>query len=185
MSPRDFLEQPQHSQGYTLGLQWLGGELARTRGRMRLQAEATYVEQSTTYRFRPIGSWYTSHAVAQGYTERGQPLGAAIGPGSSSQLLAIDHLAPRWQLGAYLTRIRWLDDAETQKRYPIAGIGYCSHDVSTLPGVRGRAETPFGSLFADYSSGWRLNVFFDKATDCGTPGRAARNRSLTFGFSPR
>jgi hypothetical protein len=185
LSLRDFLEQPNNSQGYTLGIQWLGSELARTRGRLRVQAEATYVEQSTTYRFRPLGSWYTSHAVPQGYTERGQPLGAAIGPGSSSQWLALDHVASRWQLGAYLTRVRWLDDAETQKSYPIQGIGYCSHDVSTLPGLRGRTETPFGSLFADYSSGWRLNVFFDKATDCGVPGRGARNKSLTFGFAPR
>jgi hypothetical protein len=166
LSLRDFLEQPQHSQGYTLGLQWLGSELARTHGRLRVQAEATFVEQSTTYRFRPLGSWYTSHAVAQGYTQRGQPIGAAIGPGSSSQFVAIDHLAARWQLGAYLTRVRWLDDAETQKPYPAANVGYCSHDVSTLPGLRGRAETPFGSLFADYSSGWRLNVFFDKTTLC-------------------
>jgi hypothetical protein len=184
-SLRDFLEQPQHSQGYTLGVQWLGAELARTHGRLRVQAEATYVEQSTTYRFRPLGSWYTSHAVAQGYTQRGQPLGAAIGPGSSSQFLAVDHLAARWQLGAYLTRIRWLEDAETQKTYPDPRMGYCSHDVSTLPGVRGRAETPFGSLFADYSSGWRLNVFFDKTTFCDEPGRGARNKSLTFGFASR
>jgi hypothetical protein len=183
-SLRDFLEQPNHSQGYTLGVQWLGGALARTGGRLRVQGEATYVEQSTTYRFRPIGSWYTSHAVPQGYTQRGQPLGAAIGPGSSSQFLALDQVATGWQVGAYLTRVRWLEDAETQKRYPLAGIGRCSHDVSTLPGVRGRIATPFGTFSADYSSGWRLNVFFDQATSCES-GRGARNKSLTVGFTPR
>ena len=184
-SIRDVLEQPNHSQGYTLGVQWLGSELARTHGRIRLQAEATYVEQSTTYRFRPIGSWYTSHAVPQGYTERGQPLGAGIGPGASSQFLAADHVASRWQVGAYLTRIRWLEDVETQQQYPLAGMGLCSHDVSTLPGARGRISTPFGTFFADYSSGWRLNVFFDRPSYCGTPSRSARNKSLTFGFTAR
>ena len=185
LSVRDFLEQPNHSQGYTLGLQWVGAELARTHGRIRIQAEATYLEQSTTYRFRPIGSWYTSHAVPQGYTERGQPLGAAIGPGSSSQFLALDHVATKWQLGAYLTRVRWLEDAETQKEYPISALGRCSHDVSTLPGVRGRMTTPVGTVFADYSSGWRLNVFFDDSGTCSGPGRTARNKSLTIGITPR
>jgi hypothetical protein len=185
LSVHDFLEQPNHSQGYTLGMQWLGSELARTHGRLRVQAEATYLEQSTTYRFRPIGSWYTSHAVAQGYTERGQSVGAAIGPGSSSQFLAADHIAAGWQLGAYLNRVRWLEDAETQRNPSIYGAGYCSHDVAVLPGVRGRISTSAGIISADYSSGWRLNVFFDGPSNCGERGRGARNKSLTLGFTPR
>ena len=184
-SVRDFLEQPNHSQAYTLGVQWLSQELPRISGRLRVQAEASYLEQSTTYRFRPIGSWYTSHAVAQGYTERGQPLGAGIGPGSSSQFLALDHISTHWRLGAYLTRIRWLEDAETQKQYPESSMGRCSHDVSTLPGVRGRLSTGVGTVYADFSSGWRFNPFFDRTSPCGTPSRSERNKSLTLGLDVR
>ena len=138
-SVRDFLEQPAHSQGYLLGLQWLSHPLG-TRGRLRVQAEATYVEQSTSYRFRPLGSWYTSRTVVQGYTERGQPLGAAIGPGGSTQWMAVDHLAAKWEAGAYLTRVRWLADVQNQMRSP-ANNDFCRHDVSLLPGLRGRRET--------------------------------------------
>lgn len=183
-SLRDFLEQPTHSQAYTAGLQWLGAPVARTRGRFRVQLEGTTVEQSTTYRFRPIGSWYTSHAVEQGYTERGQTLGAAIGPGSSSQWFAIDHVAPRWELGGYLTRVRWMLDAQSQIRYG-SDIGYCGQDVSLLPGVRGSASTRFGTVTADYSSGWRLNVFFEQRGECfRTVSRDQHNKSLTLTFVP-
>jgi hypothetical protein len=180
-SPRDLLEQPNHSQGYTIGMQWLGQELVLTNGRLRVQAEATYVEQSTTYRFRQIGSWYTSHAVPQGYTERGQPLGAAFGPGGSSQWLAIDHLAQRWQLGAYVTRVRWLEDAHSQHRNVDT---YCSHDVSLLPGLRARASTRLGTMSADYSNGIRLNTYFRIDGGCFAGGRDERNQSLTLVFTP-
>jgi hypothetical protein len=142
VSLRDFLEQPNHTEGYTAGLQWLGGPVWRS-GRVRLQAEATFIEQSTTYRFRPIGSWYTSHAVPQGYTERGQPLGAAIGPGASSQWFATDYMAGSWQVGGYFSRVRWLEDAHSQ--YPNERAR-CTHDVSLLPGVRG--STPSSSARA-------------------------------------
>jgi hypothetical protein len=180
ISLRDFLTQANHTEGYTAGLQWASGPDTRV-GRFRIQAEATFLEQSTTYRFRPIGSWYTSHAVPQGYTERGQPLGAAIGPGSSSQWVAMDLVRPAWQLGGYFSRIRWLEDAHSQKQSILRPR--CTHDVSLLPGARGRAETSFGTLFADYSSGWRLNQFFEAGPTC-TEGRDVRNRSLTLGFTP-
>ena len=185
VSLRDLLEQPTHTQGWTVGLQWLGPTVVRTHGRFRLHAEVTNVEQSTSFRFRPIGSWYTSHTVEQGYTERGQTLGAAIGPGSSSQWLAIDHLSRTWALGGYLTRVRWLEDAHGQKDYP-GDIAYCAQDVSFLPGIRGRRDTSVGSFSADYSSGWRLNVFFEHQGICFQgPSRDERNRSLTFTFTPR
>jgi hypothetical protein len=185
LSVRDFLAQPTHSQGYTLGLQWLASPSRKTGGRIRVQAEGTYIEQSTTYRFRDIGSWYTSRSVVQGYTERGQPLGAAIGPGASSQWLAVDHLTPTWQVGAHLTRIRWLQDVRSQKSYE-GDSAYCSQDVSLLPGVRASGTTPFGALGLDYSSGWRLNVFFEQRGNCfELPARDQRNRSLTLTFTPR
>jgi hypothetical protein len=181
-SIRDFLIYPNHSQGYTLGLQWLGDTL-RWNARLHAEAEFTFLEQSTTYRHREIGSWYTSRAVVQGYTNRGQSLGAAIGPGSSSQWIALDYVLPTWQIGAYVNRIRWMNDAMSQRDY--GPSGWCQHDVSLLPGIRGAKQTPFGNVAFDYSSGWRLNIFFENTSGCPTsPGRDARTKSLTLTFAP-
>lgn len=92
-SLREFLVSPNHTQGYTLGLQWRG--VSWRAGSVRLQGEITQLEQSATFRDRPGPSWYTSTRVIQGYTNRGEMLGASIGPGASSQFLAMDYLK-RW-----------------------------------------------------------------------------------------
>lgn len=191
VSLRDFLVQPNHTQAYTLGLQWLGEPL-RWDARLRAQGEVSFLEQSTTFRTRPIGSWYTSRAVEQGYTNQGQVLGAAIGPGSSSQFVALDLVAPRWQIGPYLTRIRWLEDAHSQQPYVYDALGehgLCEHDVSLLHGVRAAGDTRFGQLQLDYSTGWRLNVFFENPGPCffprpGFPARDVRNKSFSLRFTP-
>ncbi len=188
LSFRDFILYPNHTQGYTLGLQWLG-QPTWGGGRVRAQAEFTYLEQSSTYRLRDIGSWYTSRAVAQGYTHNGQPLGASIGPGSSSQFLALGYVAPSWRLNAYLNRVRWLEDAHSQQEYPMQGpntYGWCEHDVSLLPGVQAVASTRFGNVSFDYSSGQRLNVFFENTGPCPIGvGRDIRNKSLSLILAPR
>jgi hypothetical protein len=190
ISLRDFLVQPNHMQAYTLGLQWMG-EPTLLNGRLRAQGEVTFLEQSTTFRFRRIGSWYTSRPVRQGYTNDGQVLGAAIGPGSSSQFAGLDFVTPKWQAGTYMTRIRWLEDARSQQDPYLPTIpgehGTCEHDVSLLTGIRAAAQTRFGALQADYSSGWRDNVFFENPGPCfhpTAPARNVRNRSLSVTFTP-
>ena len=186
-SLRDFLVQPNHTQAYTVGLQWLGTELERTGGQLRVQGEASFLQQSSTYRHRPLGSWYTSTSVRHGYTEQGQVLGASIGPGSSSQWIALDHLASSWSLGAYVNRIRWLEDARSQyfTELPL-GNGWCEHDVSLLGGLRASIATRTGTFAADYSTGWRYNVFFnhDMYSCPFNQGQDVRNKSLTLTFSP-
>jgi hypothetical protein len=47
----------------------------------------------------------------RGFTSRGQPLGAAVGPGSQSQWAALDYVAPRWQAGLFAQRVRHQNDA--------------------------------------------------------------------------
>jgi hypothetical protein len=189
VSLRDFLVHANHSQAYTLGLQWLG-EPGTWNGRLRAQGEVTYLEQSTTFRYRRVGSWYTSRPVPQGYTNDGQVLGAAIGPGSSSQFVGLDYIAPRWQAGTYLTRVRWLEDARSQQDPYLPTLagehGWCEHDVSFLSGFRAAATTRIGTVKAEYSTGWRLNVFFENYR-CDTRQRRARdvrNNSLFLTFTP-
>jgi hypothetical protein len=163
---RDFLEHPNHTQGYTLGLQWKRGEVST--GALRLQAEVTTVEQSATFRNRPIGSWYTSRGVHQGYTNEGQALGAAIGPGASSQWLAGDYVRAGWSGGAYLGRIRWHEDVRSVYAWPVYQA-YCNHDVSILGGVRGTVRGRLGAMSLDAMLSRRYDAFFQVQSGCPSP----------------
>ncbi len=182
-SLRDFLVAPNHTQGYTIGLQWTGGK--RQEGAFRIQSEITQLEQSATFRDQPLGSWYTSTRVIQGYTNRGEMLGASIGPGASSQWLAVDYLKPEWQFGAFIGRIRWNQDVHNYAGLPVY-VGYCSIDVSTYPGLRAAKQGSFGSLSAELSLQDRWTPFFQNGGGCPNNGRRLniRNNSLSITFAP-
>jgi hypothetical protein len=179
-SLRDFLVYPNHTQGYTLGLQWNKPE-----GRSRIQGEVTTLEQSSTFRDRPIGSWYMSRRVIQGYTNQGQSLGAAIGPGSSSQWLAWDYLPPSWRAGLYLGRIRWNEDVRSVFNWPIYQA-YCTHDVSVFAGGRGAWHTRLGFISADLTVAERINAFFQVQSSCTVRNskKDIRNKTLSITFAP-
>jgi hypothetical protein len=183
-SLRDFLVYPGHSQGYTLGLQW-STPAFRPDGRARIQAEVTNLEQSPSFRDRAIGSWYTSRRVIQGYTNQGQVLGAAIGPGSSSQWLAWDYLAPTWSSGVYAGRIRWNEDMRSVYNWP-SYLQYCNHDVSLYLGGRAARHTRFGFISADLALMNRLNFLFQKQSTCtdNFSQKDVRNHTLTITFAP-
>lgn len=153
---RQLLEDPEHTQGYTLGAQW-----ARPTGSgwLRLQGEMTYLEKSATFRTGNTPSWYASQAVPQGYTHEGQPLGAHIGPGASGQWLALDYLRGGASVGAFFNRTRWATDAYYQT--PAAPITrYRAHDVSILGGVRGGITHAAVSVNASWTLGRRYNYLF-------------------------
>jgi hypothetical protein len=156
LSLRDFLAFPNHTQGYTLGLQWAGP--VRGRALLRLQAELTQLEQSPTFRQRPVTGYYTSRQVPQGYTQRGQVIGAATGPGSSSQWLAVDYLAPDWGVGLVTGRVRWEND--TYYRHAVDGRIHYAHDVSTLLGARGQYRAPGLDVGVELMHQNRLNYLF-------------------------
>lgn len=170
-SLRDFLEQPNHTRGYTAGLQWLHG-VGSSGADIRIESELTNVEQSSSYRFRPIGSFYTSRAVIQGYTNRGQMLGAGIGPGSSAESIGIDYLHPSYSFGAMFGRTRTNNDAFFTKSNPAR----CFHDVTIYPGLRGGIATKYFNVHADYNRLKRLNSYFQRIRGCGTDITAIGDR---------
>lgn len=179
VSFKDLLVAPQHSQGFTLGLQWARAAF-RSDGRFRIQGEVTTVEQTGTFRDRPQGSFYTSRRVIQGYTQMGQPLAAGIGPGASGQWLAADYVEPAWSFGIFAGRIRWNQDIQSTYGFPLY-VGYCIHDVSLFPGARGSAGSRFGYISADVTFGNRLNAFFQEQSGCpkGNSILDIRNRTLS------
>ncbi|MBT8487269.1 MAG: hypothetical protein HKN72_05420 [Gemmatimonadetes bacterium] len=87
----DFLQEPEHSQGYTLGLQKVTSK--STQRMFLLSAELTHLEASTTFQLRPRPTYYTNSAVTQGYTHKGQILGAWVGPGGNSQFVGLEMFA--------------------------------------------------------------------------------------------
>jgi hypothetical protein len=142
-----------HTGGYTLGAQWARPFL---NGHLRLQSELTYLEQSTVFPDRPTQDFYSGRAAPQGYTQRGQVLGAAIGPGGSSQFIAIDHLAPAWQLGWYVGRVRWNNDA----LYRWLAPNFLQHDATLLSGFRGGWRTRHTDYSVETTWGYRYNYLF-------------------------
>jgi hypothetical protein len=179
----DLLVRPNHTQAYTLGLQWR--RTAWRGGTFRLQTEVTQMEQSATFRDLPQESWYMSTRVIQGYTNRGEVIGGSIGPGASSQWLAMDYVRQSWRFGGYLGRIRWNEDVHSTANFPVYQ-GYCSHDVTLYPGVRAGSTSRVGTLTADVSFQNRENAFFENDGGCPNVGirRDIRNRSLSITFSP-
>jgi len=154
VSLRDFLEYPGHSEGYTLGFQWAHPIAARAT--FRLQSEASYLEPDPSLRLRPVAVTYTSRGVPQGFTQQGQMLGAAIGPGASSQWLAGEVFSRGWRVGPYLGRIRW-DNGTLEE--PIVPL-FKRQDVSLFAGVRAGGSWHDVDLLVDFAHGARFNYLF-------------------------
>lgn len=106
---RDFLLEPEHSSASTIGLQ----KVLRLRGSriLRLAGEWTNVQRTLTQLVRPAGSWYTHSQIHEGWTQGGQLLGTAIGPGSTAQALWGDFFSKWGRTGLMFQRIARDNDA--------------------------------------------------------------------------
>jgi len=177
----DLLLASHHSSGYTLGFQF--APPVRDDDRLRLQAEVTYLEQSRVFANRPLVDFYAGQVSPQGYTQRGQVIGAAIGPGGSSQFIGLDWLAPRWQGGVFVGRIRWENDA----LYRQGAANFFRHDVTVLMGTRGGVRTPLSDFVLEATYGYRYNYQFQYggANPGGFRTVDARNLTVTLAATPR
>jgi hypothetical protein len=169
--------EPQRGQGYTLGLQLVRPFAA---GNFRFQTEATMLEQTPAARYTRVRSYYTSGQVPQGYTQRGQVIGAAIGPGSSSQWVAADYLERRRRIGLVIGRIRWDDDAFF--RQPTS-IGFYTHDVSVFEGIRGSATVRETEISFEMLHTLRYNYLYQSATSGFLPDPTFDVRNFTLKLS--
>ena len=156
-SLQDFLEYPGHSEGYTIGLQW-AHRLSGLRGGplFRLASEASYLEPDPSLRLRPVATTYTSRVIPEGFTQLGRTLGAAIGPGSSSQWLAAEVFARAWRLGPYLERIRWDNGTLFEPIVP----EFKQQDVTLLAGLRGSVSWRSVNLLIDFAHATRFNYLY-------------------------
>ncbi|TVQ65403.1 MAG: hypothetical protein EA360_09735 [Balneolaceae bacterium] len=106
---RDFFSEPELNRAYTLGLlkrfQLPGNNL------LLLNMELTTLENSSiSSQYRENNTWYSDEVIIQGYTHRGQAIGAGIGPGSSTQYVKLSYYN-RWGMaGASVGRVVWHND---------------------------------------------------------------------------
>jgi hypothetical protein len=177
----ELLTAAHHTGGYTLGFQW--AQSRRQERWLRLQSEITYLEQSRVFADRATPDFYSGTASPEGYTQRGQIIGAAIGPGASSQWIALDWFTPGWQLGGFLGRIRWENDAMYRQPAP----HFWRHDVSLLSGVRGGWRTPWTDFSAELTIARRYNYLFQNSIP--SPGLSrtvdVNNLTLALAATPR
>jgi hypothetical protein len=181
-SVHEFLVAPENSQAYTLGLQ-AARRVHRHDQFLRVQAEVSSLDQLTVFSDRPSPDFYAGQATAQGYTQRGQVVGAATGPGSSTEWLAVDYISPRWQGGVFAGRTRWENDAFYRGEPRTS-----RHDVTIFSGVRG-GVTAYGLRFgSELTVGRRLNYLFQNDNfNAGEKPRLAidvQNVTLEFQISP-
>jgi hypothetical protein len=80
---RDLILDSEHSRAVTFGIQKVFNS------NLLFSWEWTQLEQSSSRITRDAGSWYMHYQVYDGYTNRGEVLGAGIGPGSNSQFFSI------------------------------------------------------------------------------------------------
>lgn len=183
ISIRDLLVSPNHTQAYTLGLQWQRSVL-RDSTVLRFGIENTTVEQSATFRDRPLGVWYTSRRVIQGYTNRGQPLGAAVGPGSSGQTMVIDVVSRAASFGLKAGRIRYNEDVRAISPIPYFK-SWCTHDVYLYWGPRASIRSRLGVAELDMTFANRIQAWFQVGNGCprGDAQVDIRNNTLRLTFS--
>jgi hypothetical protein len=176
-SIRSILLAPQFTQGFTVGMQWM---TPREVGpRWRAQVEFTNLEQSPKSRAADTLSFYVSRIVPQGYTQRGQVVGAAIGPGASSQWFALDRLTGSHDLGVFVGRIRWDQDAYYVQP---TSVVYFAFDVSVFSGIRGGWRHFGREIYAELWSQRRYNYLFQNSLHGFSRDAAFDKRNITLRF---
>ncbi|HVR28465.1 MAG TPA: hypothetical protein VMS86_02930, partial [Thermoanaerobaculia bacterium] len=127
---------------------------------LRIHGELVHLQEKgeTRTNSRPLTVYYTHHQVTQGYTHRGQLLGAAVGPGGEAQFVALDALFARGTVGAYFERIRRnetvLDAVALRRSAPY------EHDTELIGGLRALLLRGAFSVSADVSRTYRFNRDF-------------------------
>lgn len=107
---RDLFIEPNHSAGYLFGFTKLFPYKKKKDQFIEANAEWSILEQSTSRIFRNASTFYIHSRVRQGYTHRGEILGAGIGPSSNSQTLSVQYVNEFNTLGLRIERYTHNED---------------------------------------------------------------------------
>jgi hypothetical protein len=138
----DVIKEPDHSRAYALGFQKLVDRGAGNR--LRLWGELAHLEASAASlrSGRGVQTIYVHSQVRQGHTNRGQLLGAWVGPGSTAQVLGLDHLTSHGRIGGYVQRVRYNADAYWNNYAHRFGVN--GYDVEVAAALRATAALRWG-----------------------------------------
>lgn len=180
---REFLIAPWAGQGYVIGLQWAQPVGASGTERLVYGMEAADVEQSIVFADHPTHDFYAGFITPQGFTQRGQPLGLATGPGSSNQWLSAEWVRADSRYGARLGRVRWENDALYRQR----GANFLRHDVSLIAEARAAWNVPGYVMEWTLAHEQRINYQFQNGfgQPGGRPTVNVYNLSLGVTLEPR
>lgn len=82
---KDFILTPDHSRAYIIGTNILIPFKQSLNTYLQFNLELTQLQNASLKDKRPTSTWYTHNEVRHGYTNRGEMIGAGIGPGSNLQ----------------------------------------------------------------------------------------------------
>jgi len=158
---RDWLTIPGEEMAYQFGVEKV---IRHPNAQWLLHAEAMNLDQGIQVREQAPHDFYTGYGTPHGWTQRGQLLGAGVGPGGQSQWLSADRLSGRWTIGLYGERVRWNNEALLRQYLAT----YYRHDVTLRTGIRGALQTAIAGrpydVALDVSWGKRLNYLFQNTT---------------------
>lgn len=102
---RDFILEPDYEHAYLFGLRKLIPLKGHKDQYIQFKFEVTQLAQTSTNTDRPEGEIYLHYAgISQGYTIKGQLLGAGIGPGSNMQSVSISWVKKQKMIGIEVER---------------------------------------------------------------------------------
>jgi hypothetical protein len=156
---REFMARPEHTLAYTLGLsKWY--ELGRAGQFIGVDVEFTQMEKQNTWQERYYQTWYTSSVVPHGYTNRGQIMGASIGPGSNSQYLGVHYRWGNNRVGVYGERVIYNNDLY----YILFTTSIYRHWADANVGVSGEYQVRGVELFFDVTMMRTFNYKYIETT---------------------
>ncbi|RYF26393.1 MAG: hypothetical protein EOO42_01645 [Flavobacteriales bacterium] len=142
---RDAIVEPEHTRAYVAGFRKLV-PLVQEDEFIQIGLEFTQLQQSTTKENRDSQAWYTHYQVRDGYTNKGQVLGAGIGPGSNMQSLDLAWVRGLKKIGLLVERV--VNNNDLLYRYAAAS-GEKSQYIN-----RHWVDLAFGGKFA-----WNFDKF--------------------------
>jgi Capsule assembly protein Wzi len=101
---RDVMLQAEYTRAYIFGIQKIFPLLAKKGEYIQFNLEVTQLEQTNTNPEHLWHYWYSDRDIRQGYTNRGQLLGAGIGPGSNLQSISANWIKPSSKIGLQIER---------------------------------------------------------------------------------
>ena len=101
---RNIARASDNSRAFIFGLRKLIPFGTRADENLQISLEATQLQQNSANAIRAGKSWYVDQFIRHGYTNRGEALGAGIGPGANLQTLDLSWVKGLKRLGIQLER---------------------------------------------------------------------------------